>query len=41
MPDDLTRLSSLESPESATPIITRAVSAALRGQYSQNYPLPA
>jgi hypothetical protein len=41
MPDAFTRQSSLESPESATPIITRAVSAGLRGATSQNYPLPA
>jgi hypothetical protein len=41
MPDALARQSSLESPESATPIITRTVSAALRGETSQNYPLPA
>ena len=40
MPDAPASLSSLESPESATPTITRAVSAALRGEYSENVPLP-
>jgi len=40
MPDAFSMQSSLESPESATPTITRAVSSALRGEYSENYPLP-
>lgn len=31
----------LESLESASPIITRAITAALRGEYSENYRLPA
>ena len=33
-------MSPLESPESSTPIITRAVAAGLQGQYADNYPLP-
>lgn len=35
------RVKALESPESASPIITRAVSAALRGEFCENYTLPA
>jgi hypothetical protein len=31
----------MESPESSSPIITRAVTAGLRGEYCENYELPA
>ena len=29
-----------ESPESSSPIVTRAVAAGLRGQYAENYEFP-
>ncbi len=34
-------MSALESAESSSPIVTRAVAAGLRGEYAENYPLPA
>ncbi|MEZ0396979.1 MAG: hypothetical protein ABWK53_11200 [Anaerolineales bacterium] len=33
-------MSAFESPESSSPIVTRAVAAGLRGEYAENYPLP-
>lgn len=33
-------MTALESPESSSPIVTRAVAAGLRGEYVENYPLP-
>lgn len=34
-------MSALESSESSSPIVTRAVAAGLRGEYAENYRLPA
>ncbi len=34
-------MSALESAESSSPIVTRAVAAGLRGEYAENYRLPA
>jgi hypothetical protein len=31
----------LESPESSSPIVTRAVAAGLQGRYSETYQFPA
>jgi hypothetical protein len=33
-------MSTIESPESSSPIVTRAVAAGLQGQYTDNYELP-